>query len=89
LIPGPEKLSTTAIGGTFVNVKAPLESTALDTLVPTTVTITPGVPSVRLREAVPFVTPDSVPVMVAPEATDVGAGAVATDGAVLGAVGEP
>ena len=77
------------MGGTLVNVKLPLWSTAPDTLVPTTVTVTAVMPSVRPCAADPLDPVDTVPTMVAPVATGAGAGADVADGALLGAVGEP
>src|SRR2546426_3325740 len=88
-MPGPEKLRTTSIGDTLLNVKFPPASTAQDTLVPATVTVTPEVPKrphpVRAGPDVP----ETVPTMVAPALAGVGAGVVVADDAPLGAVREP
>ena len=89
LTPGPEKPSTTWLGGTFVSVKLPSAPTAADTLVPTTVTMTPVTPSVCARAADPIDPPDTVPTIVAPPGAGVGDAAAAAGVALLGAAGEP
>ena len=88
-MPGPEKLRTTSIGGTLVNVKFPPGSTAQETFVPATVTVTPELPkpphAVRAGPDIP----ETVPTMVARVLAGVGAGVVVADDAPLGAVSEP
>jgi hypothetical protein len=87
--PGPENVSTTWLGGTFVKVKLPVASTVAEMFVPTIVTITPVMACVLTRAADAIDPPDTVPTMVAPITAVVGGAAAAAADALLGAVGEP
>src|SRR4051794_13586697 len=88
-IPGPEKLRTTSIAGTLVNVKLPPASTALEMLVPPTVIVTPDVLRMCQPDRAGLDTPETVPTMVAPPLAGVGATVAVGDEAPLGAVGDP
>ena len=97
LVPGPEKLRTTAMGGTLTSVKLPSAPTVAKMLVPSTVTVTPTTVSAcwavnaRLALCTTVDPPDNVPAIVAPEVDDDGGGASVTvgDAALVGARGEP
>jgi hypothetical protein len=73
----------------LIKVKRPLESTAADTFVPATVTVTPDALKARRPVLEAPDAPETTPTMVAPALAGVDVGVVMMDGVLPGAVGDP